>query len=341
MLNIIAVPCYYLGTSFEEIVGHMIVATKSLNFPIRFVGLNKPLKNNLKDFLLDDEHYIKSQLNLIGELIKIKKPAKILFLDFFNPGLDLLKYHHEQKNIKMKYGALLHGCTFFNHDIYNQTWLRSFEFAWAKIYDIIYVASFYAKNNLPKQIRIKSKVLPWGLDNFHHTISTNKKYDVIFPHRLSPDKGIKDLIKIVKSLPMIKFVLTIPQVKHITQYNPYYKELKRYHNVKFISGANQRKHNLILPQARIVLSCAKQETFGYSVMKSVLSGCIPVLPNSQCYPEFFKKNYLYQTLTEAREMIQNHISRKKDTIDNKQIFLKPNHINRLSFVSHFQNFFQK
>lgn len=96
MDNIVVVPQYYSGTSFEEIIKHMMVAAKEINVSINFVGPTKSVNNNLRGFLLDDERYTKNQLKQIGDLIKLKNHTKILFLDFFNPGFDLLRYYHEQ-----------------------------------------------------------------------------------------------------------------------------------------------------------------------------------------------------------------------------------------------------
>jgi len=339
MTNIIVLPKYYSGTAFEEIVEHMVVAVKHMSIPIHFIGPTKPIKNNLPGLLLDDERYTRFQLKLISHLINLKEPTKILFLDFFNPGLDILRYHHEQKGIHAKYGALLHGGTFFDDDIYSMPWLRGFESAWAEIYDVVYVASNYAKRKLPSRIYNKAKVLPWGLDSFKKINHfKNKKYDVIFPHRLSPDKGVEDLIKIVKFLPMIKFTITSPQEYQTIKSNLYYKELKKSNNVNFILGQNQIQHAHTLSQSNIVLSCAKQETFGYSVMKSVLYGCIPVLPKNQCYPEFFRKEYLYQTMPEAVNMIKKYTSIKQGV---RPIALKIKNSEKLSFKNHLDDFFGK
>jgi len=189
MANIVVIPQYYSGASFEEIIKHMVVAAKGVNVPINFIGPTKAVNNNLRGFLLDDERYTKNQLKQLGDLIKLKNPTKILFLDFFNPGVDLLRYYHEQRNISVKYGALLHGGTFFNDDIYNMSWLSGFELAWAGIYDRIYVASDYAKNNLPRQLRLKSKVLPWGLDGFNKIECVKKNMTFYFPIGLARTRG--------------------------------------------------------------------------------------------------------------------------------------------------------
>jgi len=307
--------------------------------PIHFIGASKATKNSLQGFLLDNEDYTVFQLKLISDLIKIPEPSKILFLDFFNPGLEILKYFHEQKNISVKYGALIHGGTFFDDDIYNMPWLNASELAWAEIYSVVYIASNSAKKKLPNQIRNKAKAIPWGLDNFARSQSNKlKKYDVIFPHRLSPDKGTDDLIKIVKSLPKIQFAITAPQDSKTLSSNPYYQQLKKLDNVTFILQQNQRQHAQTLSQARMILSCAKQETFGYAVIKAVLNGCIPILPYSQCYPDFFKTKYLYRNLPEAIHNIQKY--KKLDTEGSSSPF-KSNDVDLFSFQNHLEDFFGK
>jgi glycosyltransferase involved in cell wall biosynthesis len=208
------------------------------------------------------------------------------------------------------------------------------------LYDSIYIASNYGKNNLPNSFKNKVKVIPWGMDNFKAKVSNNKIYDVIFPHRLSPDKGIEEFIIIVNSLPQFKFVVTVPQREKIISLNKYYKILKKCHNVAFIFNEDMERHNVTLSSARIVLSCAKQEIFGYSVAKSVVSGCVPVLPNDQCYPEFYKKDYLYDNIQEAIFMIKDIVSKTKDNAilaDCKNPCIS--NFESFSFKNHFDDFF--
>ena len=221
MKNIVVLPFHYRGTSFEEIVSHMKVAASVMDISIEFIGCKRAVQNNLKTHLLDDEAYTRYQLTVLSKLMKKSKVEKILFLDFFNLGFDILRYFHEQKNQKVKYGALLHGGTFFENDIYSMSWLSSCELAWADMYDTVYVGSKYAKNKLPQKLRLKTKAMSWGMDSFSPLHSEFKKYDVIFPHRLNPDKGVEEFIQIVELLPGVQFFVTCPQSLNILKKNPY------------------------------------------------------------------------------------------------------------------------
>ena len=101
----------------------------------------------------------------------------------------------------------------------------------------------------------------------------------------------------------LEFVVSSPQKETVIKHSKYYKELIRYKNVRFILGQAEKEHMRILASAKIFLSCAKQENSGYGIMKAVLSGCIPALPNRLCYPEFFEDMFLYSDLDEAIDKI--------------------------------------
>ncbi len=50
----------------------------------------------------------------------------------------------------------------------------------------------------------------------------------------------------------------------------------------------------LLAQGDIVVSTARHEFYGISVIEAVRAGCIPLLPNSLSYPELFPAQYLYK-----------------------------------------------
>jgi len=343
--NIIAIPPYYEGTSLQDIANGFKVAVKNNYLPIEFLEATKPLKNNLKGDLLDDERYIIGQQRLIKNLIKFGPFSKIMFLDFFNPGFDLIRYFHEQQGYKCKYGALLHGGSFLKNDLYSWNWLKNFELAWFNAYDQIYVPSYFLANSIPGIFRKKIRIFPWGLDSFEVLEKdSNKTIDVIFPHRLNKDKGIDDFLKIVRRMPNIRFCITTPQTEVILKNNYYFKKLSKYKNITFLFGQSADEHKCTLLNSKIVLSCAKQENFGYAVIKATASGCIPILPNRLCYPEFFDKRFLYNNIIEAISLIKFYISEQniKDVTQiNKKLLKLRKELKNFSFTNLLNDFFEK
>lgn len=342
--NIVVIPPYYKGTSFQDIADGLKATVKNNRLPIDFLEVHKPLENNLGGDLLDDKRYIAGQQDLIKNLINYNSVSKILFLDFFNPGLDIIRYFHEQQGYGCKYGALLHGGSFLKNDLYSWSWLKSFELAWFNTYNQIYVPSRFLANSIPYIFKRKIRIYPWGLDSFVSSkFDSNKTIDVIFPHRLNRDKGIDDFLKIVICMPNIKFYIPSPQKENFLKNNPRFKKLSKYKNVSFLFDQSMDKHKSTLLKSKIVLSCAKQENFGYAVMKAVLLGSIPVLPNRLCYPEFFDKTFLYNNITEAVNLInfytnEQNVNEIKQT--NKKLSKLRKEIRNFSFTTLLKDFFE-
>ncbi|MBU4453438.1 hypothetical protein KKH24_04195, partial [Patescibacteria group bacterium] len=87
-----------------------------------------------------------------------------------------------------------------------------------------------------------------------------------------------------------------------------------------------------------MLSCSHQETFGYSVMKSILCGCIPVVPARASYPEYFRNKYIYHSTEDAIMLLQRILS-KDYVLDNDFEDLRAQ-IDNFSFVSLLDDFFE-
>lgn len=314
MKNYLVIPAFYEGTSFEDLVLELVHMLETLKINVEIIGQKTPLSNNLPCDDLDDNSFFNIQTDIVNELInKISSPAKILFLDFFFPSIDLIKYFLSRNKINCKLGALLHGGLFLENDLFqSERWLKYFEYGYFEAFDMMYAPSSYLKKKVPDRFKDKIKVFSWGLDYFYKSLDSEKishEFDVIFPHRITDDKGVTGLIYIAKQLPSIQFCTTLPQIPSEKNANKYIQRLRAFENITIVAGKNRSDHTDTLKSAKIVLSCAKQENFGYAVHKAVLCGCIPVLPNRLCYPEFFDKRYLYEDLDEAIEMIKKYLGK--------------------------------
>jgi hypothetical protein len=191
--NKIFIPPYYYGTSYQDIIDSLKYSINKYSLPIEFIGnveprINKAAFNNFDD--LDDiyEYSIK-----LFDSKNLKNTEKILFIDFFSPGLDMLKYIISIKNQSIKLGSLLHGGTFVPGDLYQWPWLSKSEDVWFEFFDTIYVPSKYTKSLIPNY-KNKIKALSWGMDHIKNIQSNKKNNTVLFPHRLEDDKGIDNFI---------------------------------------------------------------------------------------------------------------------------------------------------
>lgn len=338
--NCIVIPPYYSGTSFEDIVCSLKAAIHKIGLPVSFYGYTRPFNNNVTAVnLLDDYRYVAGQLKILSTLIEEKDYlTRILFLDFFNPGLDLFQYSLMYDNRKIRIASLLHCGSFVSGDLYGFDWLKNFEYGWFAINNTIYVPSHYLKNSCPDQFKAKIKVFSWGLDAFKPASSNQKKWDVIFPHRLQKDKGVEEFIRITKLLPRIKILVTSPLTRQQLSANNYYYKLKNHPSIQFAYRVNNVNIGKFLCKSKIALSCSFQETFGYSIMKSIASGCMPEVPDRACYPEYISSGFRYKTIVGAVKLIK-HFSRADVYSNEKFSDLKKN-ILQFSFIPILRDFFK-
>lgn len=283
---------YQEGTSFSEITQSIEKCVARHTYDIELLKYPYSEERKIEGFL-DNSKELFLHINVIRDLIQ-RNFSHALFLDFFTPGLDTLALAKDIKQTREKLGALLHGGTFLEGDIYQWGWLKKAEQVWFEIFDIVYVPSDFLKNQIPKQYQDKIKVFPWGMDNLPTNITTipwnKRRIDVVFPHRLDRDKGIEEFLDLMKSFPDYLFAVTIPQKD---SHGKYFDTISQQNNCEIIVGENDQEHFNTLQNSKVVLSTAYQENFGYSVLKSICAGCIPLVPNRLVYPEFIPEQYLY------------------------------------------------
>lgn len=338
--NFIVCPAYYRNTSFDEIVRRIAFCVKEQKLQVRMLGLKTPLQNNLMSDTLDDNEFFHFQNVAISECLnEIQNDSKLLFLDFFFPGIDIVKYYLSKNNISnTKLGALLHGGAFLEDDIHSDlNWLQKFELGYFEAFDVIYSPSDFLKSSSPVIYGSKIVVREWGLDGLKiPDTQTARSIDVIFPHRLSVDKGIDDFIDLVNIHQDAKFCLCVPQSSEQFIAPSYRQKLLEATNLTIVYNENEEDHLKTLASAKIVLSCSRQENFGYSVHKAVQVGCVPILPNKLCYPEFFKEEFMYRTFDDASRLIKFWVN-NFDTYISQSAKKTPREFSFNGLLNHFFN----
>ena len=307
MKNIIVIPSYHTGTSLDEMLQSIQLLIQENKWPIEIIGADLRVNDKSGNDLFDTEEEVSGYNTLLKRLYERKDVERILFLDFFFPGIDMYKYFMEVTCIKPKLGAFMLGGTFLSGDLYQWDWLKEAEKLWFTIFDTLYVPSKYFFDSVPLNVQNKVQISPWGIDHSLQIINTvkreniSKEYDVIFPHRLDKDKGVDEFIQIVESMPEVNFYISVYAP---SEDNSYFKKLKGFPNVHFLTGEDDVEHLRSLHKSKIVLSCAKQETHGYSMIKAVLSGAIPLVPNREVYPELYPQEFIYKDVEDTIKKIR-------------------------------------
>lgn len=250
---------------------------------------NTPMKEgqflNAKDTIFRQFNQFNNFLTL---LVKGRIPKDTIYFttDIWNIAVLSIPYINffEEYNIKLQ--GVLHAGSFTDTDFVRQMerQYKGFEESIFDIADKIFVASEFIKNDVikkryvnPKKIISSGLPLDESLDKYKP--DTKKENIIIFNGRNCDEK------------------------------QPYlFEEIKKKHkNYKCINtqleGLNKNDYYELLNKAKIVISFALQENFGYGIQEAVKLGCIPILPNRLVYPELYEKEYLYNNFLECNEMI--------------------------------------
>lgn len=207
--------------------------------------------------------------------------------DLWHPGLpESIAYmnYFAKKDVKLR--GLIHAGSFTDTDFVRdmERWAKNFEDTLFDIADEIYCGSDFIKNDIIKKRLINPDKLvvtgfPLDTENLDKVEKKPKEDIVIFSGR-NVDEKQPWLFKQMED--------RLGDVHGGTQF------------------INTLEHNFskeeyydLLSRAKVVVSFALQENFGFSIAEAVYLGCVPVVPNRLVYPEFYDEQYLYDTFDTA------------------------------------------
>ena len=212
----------------------------------------------------------------------------ILLADGWFPGVEALMYIRALSKRKFYLAAVFHAGSYDPHDFVSRARMRQWaqwqELAWFNGLDLIFVATQYHKDIIVMNSGEfdEHKVFVTGIPFYPERLQKyrqEKQNIVVFPHRTDPEKHPEMFDRLERSLkkdfPDWKFIKTM----EVTSEYP--DEQKREEYFK------------ILGKAKVVVSFAEQETFGYSTVEAMALGCWPVVPNRLSYRETVPHEFRY------------------------------------------------
>jgi len=125
---------------------------------------------------------------------------------------------------------------------------------------------------------------------------------IIWNHRWEFDKNPKDFFEVLESLLEKGHDFQIALLGKNVQFVPkqFIKARKRFGRriVQYGYVPSKEKYYEWLKRGTVVVSTARQENFGMSVIEAIRQGCLPLLPKRLSYPEIIPKalhsDFLYQ-----------------------------------------------
>ncbi len=306
MTNYLIFPDLYEGSALTDIslkLEKEILNQKIDVKIIKFDGEIKKLKNGKLD---DPLIFLNHNLVVLNKLkASLEEGDKILFIDFMQLGLGLLRYFLDGQCKKVKFGSLFHGASFVKGDYFeNCSWMKNFDKGLIDLMDSIYVPSNYTSSFFEKSARNKIKTFSFEFNpnSFHCNLEEDKKYDVIIPHRWSWEKNPKFYRDLIKSLPYVNFAISgFGEFSEDEKLKKLFKEIISLKNVTNIGALTGKEFYQELENSKIVLGT--QDTFGYSLREAISCGCIPLAIKDYCYPDFLDEKYLFTSLEESKKKI--------------------------------------
>ena len=233
--------------------------------------------------------YKASQLMvLIGKLKagKIKDGDVIFLADLWFPGVEMLAYIRNMTRVNFKIFGIFHAGTWDRNDFTFKTgmrkWGKYIEAGWIRLADKIFVATEYHKELIIEhnaRINRNKIIVTNGLPFEAHEVRREvpKENIVVFPHRLDVEKRPDLFDGIVMAI------------------KAHYPHLKwKFLKTKTCCKTKEEYYQL-LGKAKIAISFAEQETFGYAMLEAVANGCVPIVPNALSYEEMdiYPEEYCY------------------------------------------------
>ncbi|NKB60830.1 MAG: hypothetical protein GKR95_01375 [Gammaproteobacteria bacterium] len=251
--------------------------------------------------------------NNFGCIEDIKSGDTVMFMDFWNPSISHYYLHSRINRLDVKFVAWFHGCSLTPGDYVQQFFepslISQIETLWMQMYDELWVTSEFFKIGWPLAAKKKARIVrdPYSHAKYekYRATHTDKKYDICFAHRFSPDKIDE---------PVLEYLFDNLQDKRFAMLSPtaipekYKKWLEKFPELDVFEQLPTKEYLQIVADSRIFLSTAFQEGWGYSVMKAISLGCIPVLPNRAVYPELYSEKYIYDSKEVALEKIKYFVS---------------------------------
>jgi glycosyltransferase involved in cell wall biosynthesis len=244
---------------------------------------------------------------------KVRDGDYFLYTDAWNPTVIQLKYMAELLGVKIKIGGMWHAgsydpADFLGRLIGDAKWVRQAEISMFNCYDHNFFATdFHIKlwNKTFLNIEYdKTNVVRtgWPMEYFDQELESykgmTKKNQIVFPHRLAPEKQPEIFYDLKEALPQYEFIVCME------------RQLKKH-----------EYHNL-LAESKLVFSANLQETLGISGYEGLILDCMVMVPDRLSYTEMFLDTMKYPSVW--TEDMQNY-QQNKQKIMNRIVDLMENY----------------
>jgi len=229
-----------------------------------------------------------------------------LLTDAWNPCVHQLRYMADLTGKNVKIVGVWHAGSYDKWDILgqtfkNKTWSYTNEAAMYMAYDLnIFATEFHCdmfRGAVGEKISLdmaRSVVCGFPMEYMSKIImqTSEKKDQVIFPHRASREKQHEVAELLAKELKIRGIDMYICQGKNLTR-DEYYAKLS---------------------ESKVCFSASLQETLGIAQFEAMLAGATPIVPDRLSYTEMYPTYYKYPSYITEGKMTQHKINCLADRV---------------------------
>jgi len=262
--------------------------------------------NSSRSFLdaYGTSYYKATQIQKLAKLFAegvIQNHDKI-FIDDLQFPVEWIRYMEKMSDMNVKIYGVHHAGTAIKTDEINKIGkeFKLQERVWLDMVDKIFVGSeFFRKIVIEFYGLDESKVIKTGLPFSSDYIRQNvgsiqepRRNIVIFNGRIHPEKQPHLFDKLKEEI------------------------LKRRSDVEFIRtkdlSLTKKDYYHLLSTAKVMVSFALQENFGYGYREAASLGCIPICPNRLSYKEYLPKDLLYDNFGQCVDKVLYYLDHPYD-----------------------------
>ena len=245
------------------------------------------------------------QMALIAELYEtdqIQTGDRFFFSDIWFPGIESIAYMNYFTKKDVKITGIIHAGSFTDTDFVRdmERWAKNFEDIVFDISDKVFCASNFIKDDiLKKRIVVPNKLLVTGLPLDFSELDTYKGAEkeniVVFNGRLCDEKQPWLFDQLEEQINRQAWFDNQPVFVKTQEEN-----------------LSKDEYYDLLSRAKVVVSYALQENFGFGIAEAAYLGCIPVVPNRLVYPELYEEKYLFDTFEQSVQMTEQALLQYSD-----------------------------
>ena len=350
------IPPLFEGSNEIEITSYFAKVIKNPKRPLgwkRYDDTSNHFYNFTRWAIHEGEILLELETVISSLLMKRRRNPNqhitFLFCDYFSPcAIQIYLACQEHKELKNKefvhFIGVLHGASFVKGDLFskinNSLFIlgKPLDTFLLKLYDEIWCPSKHFYESLPKSYRGRKIFFPLPFDSdkeYFLRARRRKKRDIDFVYvgRLTKDRNPKDLIFIVEKLVERDKKILVITKGDLTKSSKKLIEIRKKVGEKRLKIINQilSEEELAenLSKCKVAISTAKQEGFGYGLLKAIACGCVPCVPFDVVYKDIIDKDLTFKDKEEGVKKALEILSKYKElrkTITPFNTILDPNSI---------------